>query len=263
MLKFLKKGISTPIAIGIILVLAVLVGGFTLWQYSKMQKEEIGGEINIPEKSEDITQPKKTAKYYDNLAKETRDESYCGMIDVLEPRGVCYSDLAILKNEPPICWKVETASLASSCWEYFGMKDWKIYRNEEYGFKMSYPKGWEIDESGFEIVKVKKENCMFEISGEIESAGKREREEGISILVETGCSLESLTINTISLEKVRCPKGTNPFLEESVITKYYFEKNNEYYFLRTWDLGFVDSLEDSIRCDDYFNQMVSTFKFID
>lgn len=54
MLNYLKKGISTPIAIGIILILAVLVGGFTLWQYSEIRKEEEfkGGEITIPEKKE-------------------------------------------------------------------------------------------------------------------------------------------------------------------------------------------------------------------
>ena len=35
----MNKKISTPIAIGIILILAILVGGFTLSQYSKTQKE--------------------------------------------------------------------------------------------------------------------------------------------------------------------------------------------------------------------------------
>lgn len=47
MFKNLNKRISTPIAIEIILVLAVLVGGFTLWQYSEMEKEESGGQINV------------------------------------------------------------------------------------------------------------------------------------------------------------------------------------------------------------------------
>lgn len=37
--KFLNKGISTPIAIGIILVLAVLVGGFILWQRPDIEDE--------------------------------------------------------------------------------------------------------------------------------------------------------------------------------------------------------------------------------
>ncbi|KPJ57045.1 hypothetical protein AMJ49_02715 [Parcubacteria bacterium DG_74_2] len=53
MFKFLKKGISTPIAIGIILVLAILVGGVALWQYQEMQKEKLGVvEISVPEKEE-------------------------------------------------------------------------------------------------------------------------------------------------------------------------------------------------------------------
>lgn len=37
---FLNKRISTPIATGIILVLALVVGGYTYWQYSEIQKEE-------------------------------------------------------------------------------------------------------------------------------------------------------------------------------------------------------------------------------
>ena len=41
MFKHLNKGISTPIAIAIILLLAVSVGAIALWQYSEMQKEEI------------------------------------------------------------------------------------------------------------------------------------------------------------------------------------------------------------------------------
>ena len=41
MFEHLNKGISTPIAIAIILLLAVSVGGITLWQYSEMQQEEI------------------------------------------------------------------------------------------------------------------------------------------------------------------------------------------------------------------------------
>ena len=53
MFEFLKKGISTPVAIGIILVLAILVGGVTYWQYQEMQKEELGEvEISVSEKEE-------------------------------------------------------------------------------------------------------------------------------------------------------------------------------------------------------------------
>ena len=57
MLNHLSKEISTPIAIGVVLVLAVLVGGFTLWQYSEMQEEEFGGvEITLPDKKKDLVE---------------------------------------------------------------------------------------------------------------------------------------------------------------------------------------------------------------
>ena len=46
----LNKAISTPLAIGVILVLSILLGGFTLWQVSETKNEDFGGgEINVPE----------------------------------------------------------------------------------------------------------------------------------------------------------------------------------------------------------------------
>ena len=49
MWNFLNRGVSTPIAITVILVLAVLVGGFCLWQYSAIQKEkEAMPEVETP-----------------------------------------------------------------------------------------------------------------------------------------------------------------------------------------------------------------------
>jgi hypothetical protein len=48
----MNKKISTPIALGIILILATIVGGFTIWQYSEIRKEQqiLLPEIKIPEK---------------------------------------------------------------------------------------------------------------------------------------------------------------------------------------------------------------------
>lgn len=50
----MNKKISTSIAIGIILFLAILVGGFTYWQFSEVQKENTKSslEIKIPENKE-------------------------------------------------------------------------------------------------------------------------------------------------------------------------------------------------------------------
>ncbi len=39
MFKRFRKGISAPLSIGIILILAVLVGGFTIWQFSDIQED--------------------------------------------------------------------------------------------------------------------------------------------------------------------------------------------------------------------------------
>jgi|GEM_PF-6745656 len=56
MWKFLNRGISTPLAIGIILILVIIVGGFTWWQYAEIRKEESEiPEISVPE--EETTGP--------------------------------------------------------------------------------------------------------------------------------------------------------------------------------------------------------------
>lgn len=53
MFKFLNKGISTPVAMGIILILAISIGGFTWWQYLEVEKEKTNvSEVQIPEKEE-------------------------------------------------------------------------------------------------------------------------------------------------------------------------------------------------------------------
>jgi len=40
MWKYLNRGISTPIAIGIIAILVIVIGGFFWWQYAEIRKEE-------------------------------------------------------------------------------------------------------------------------------------------------------------------------------------------------------------------------------
>ena len=56
MFQYLNKRISNSIAITIILLLALLVGGITLWQYLDIQKEKFEiVEIKIPKKVETQT----------------------------------------------------------------------------------------------------------------------------------------------------------------------------------------------------------------
>ena len=56
MFKYLNKGISAPIAIVIILLLALLVGGITLWQYSKIQNEEVGSKFTEQEEQKKLAE---------------------------------------------------------------------------------------------------------------------------------------------------------------------------------------------------------------
>ena len=56
MWKYLNKGISTPIAIGIILVLAIIVGAVDYWQFSEIKDLKVAvTEFKIPEKEGMIT----------------------------------------------------------------------------------------------------------------------------------------------------------------------------------------------------------------
>ena len=46
----IKEGKTNIKYLLIVVVLAVIVGGITYWQYQEMQKEEFGGEISVPKK---------------------------------------------------------------------------------------------------------------------------------------------------------------------------------------------------------------------
>ena len=212
MVKFLKKGISTPIAIGIILVLAVLVGGFTLWQYSEMWREE--GEfpkIEIPEKEEETAEESSIVKcsnlkfedypvtkeykgeiaevdfesapqYYNfytaitNGAKE--GPNFAGKYTIVTwgCGAPCQSNIVVDSQTGKILdgffsawgsdYNIDSTLLISDIGaykgtviEYYEFKDeklnlvckvgdreseektadWKIYRDEEYGFEFEYP----------------------------------------------------------------------------------------------------------------------------
>ena len=51
--KFLHRQIPTSIAIGIIIVLVVLVGGYTWWQFAEIRKDEADiPNIVLPDKKE-------------------------------------------------------------------------------------------------------------------------------------------------------------------------------------------------------------------
>lgn len=82
MLKYLNHGISTPIAIGIIVVLIFVVGGGIL-AYQHYYIAESEDKLT----SEEITQRL----------------SECENIQDYSDQNVCYENLAIEANDPSIC----------------------------------------------------------------------------------------------------------------------------------------------------------------
>lgn len=96
----------------------IIGGGYLIWERDIQIKPAT--EVVPVESFKDCSRLKNTERNdcYLNLAKENKDESFCEKISIIEFRSLCYTDLAILKNDPELCGKA-TASLASSCLEYF------------------------------------------------------------------------------------------------------------------------------------------------
>jgi len=129
-LPWQRRAISTPVALLIILILAVIVAGGVLgYQYGWF------GEIEETEESTD----------------EVTD--HCADMAAPERRALCYLDLAIETDDASLCDEVELANLKSNCLEHFGRidkgpeasdetVDWQTYRNTDYYFMLQYPGNW-------------------------------------------------------------------------------------------------------------------------
>jgi len=211
-------------------------------------------------------------KCYSVLAVERKDEILCGKIlapKAPEVRAGCYLGLADLKNDPSICLKVETASLASSCWEYFGMKDWKTYRNEEYGFEIKYPKDWIPYKNilgAFDIYKSFYDyNCSIEVYANTERYlyPIEEAEGYFQPFSESKISTreEVAFIGDISGKKLSSPELGGREI-------YFFEKevrDNDYYFNIFLDVYKQDPHGEPIikenKCKDVFKEILFTFQF--
>jgi len=113
MFESLKKGISTPVAMGTILVLAILVGGVTYWQYQEIQKEELGGvEISVPEKEE-------TAVTEEEIVEEEEEIKpvKCGKIECAEKGSRFYNTYS------PGNW---TDAGAECICQYYTPEEWEL-----------------------------------------------------------------------------------------------------------------------------------------
>ena len=118
MLKNLNKVISTPIAIGIILLVAVIVGGIFLWQYwgilseggkmipktgqPKIQRENLEALVTECE-GINLDNIQKRALCFINLGKKQVNAKACDMIEDASEKAYCYGGVAGAKRDLRVC----------------------------------------------------------------------------------------------------------------------------------------------------------------
>lgn len=233
-----------------------------------------------------------------DLAKEEKDENYCKKIsaDFPEVRGDCYTELAILKDDSLICEKIISSSLHKSCLEYFEdddekdeMADWKTYKNEEYGFSFKYSENWNVKEDNVRNIVFAGDEINFSIginnysdigawSGCIIN-GEEIAIEDIKLYPKIYTYLEKSKFSQNQKECSQSPLGNshiiytelcidenNQFLNlENHCNEYdeYSDNNKDFYyqFLLDCEGNQWKGRENMNRCEQLFEQILSTFKF--
>ena len=278
----MNKKISTPIALGIILILSVLLIIFTYWQITEIDKStKQMVEIKVSDK------------------KECKEENECILRDIVvnapcSPCDISSSEYQCVSKEearriqeeqsekygtspcspcPP--QEISDKRFKCICEENKCVKvedetaDWKTYRNEEYGFEIKYPHSW--------IVYVKYKMIHISNFSEeqiTEMITKESLDENYNLLI-VHCYNQKIE-DWLSQQKISADKlGMDCHNEEIKIGSYNGYKNicsyadeKELYNKVLWNDNVTCSFENSLppKClseeCEIFNQMLSTFKFI-
>lgn len=297
MFNYLKKGISTPIVIGIVLIFAILVGGVTVRQFLEMQKEQLEREQDSISNEITVLSPTKGEIW-------TVDETYQIQWSPSDNVGIVGISLSnksldqsasiqkvwqreLIPNIGTYSFTVPELLAGDRYQFYISSKErygysglftiirttdnWKTYKNEEYGYEIQYPKDWSHDpnllrgEPSMVFCPPEFSDQDPEIGCEWQSHGghmpsssapillfgdKWEDLPGITKEEKKGyqwCKLEEIRdINNISIEVRNCDGRRIAFCE-SIDNKYLYR---------------LDLVGDS-KFLDIFNQMISTFRFLD
>ncbi len=303
---FIKQGKTNWKYILIVVILAVIIaGGIFAWQHWSVPEEK--GEaperkVVVPSSEKDcqiLKEPFYRNYCYIDLAKKTKNESYCEKIEALpggtieETRAMhgvnCYIQLAVLKNDPTLCEKAElyeewNKEFSNWCKTYFeGPSDFRIYGSEKYEFEVTYPKDWKCDEITLG------QGGYFYQNGI--SCEKITDVDGIRIWVLKSeppyyFEKEKVTFEEyIAKEKQKIEKEWGSFKEEEIVLdnlpaiKLTFESTDVTHYLTKYktksykvfaqkagNMYIVGGTIDFSKLDIYnpaFDQMISTFKFLE
>ena len=134
--------------------------------------------------------------------------------------------------------------------------DWNVYRSEEYGFEIKYPKDWHAEVHKVEIKRfavVIFQNYPFgeesfekedrqTIELRISEASINEYNEWLDLMKEVGLELQEITVGSVKGYKATSRAGS--------ITVTIAKDKYIYYFV---------AISPDVLADKVFNQMLSTF----
>ena len=225
----------------IVAVLAIVAGGITYWQYLEIQKEEFGREIFIPGKKETPKQ-------------EIREEELS-------------ADFKIIGIDE------ETG--------------WNIGRSENYGFEIKYPKGegcgWPSMPDRFlcqKDITDGKRNFIFDIGiGVPHAFGERMETDCPSVPKISDSGAAEFRLEEVMIGNLKFCKGSILYAvstaEDLGMSYHYFIKRNSKYLDFSFSFNILPCYncqegyrgnfteEDNVKVSQFFNQILSTFRFLD